>query len=260
MTKEFAANSPQITIAMPVYNGAKTLARAVNSILNQTYPHWQLLILDDGSTDMTVAIAKTFKDERILLLSDGQHKGITSRLNQAIELATGRYFARMDADDFSYPERIFKQVTFLEAHPCIDLVGTGIRLIDQQGIGIGVRTFPVLHDEIMAKPWLKSISVAHPTWCGKTVWFQQWRYQDILKNEDQDLLLRAHESSRYANLPDILLDYTLINTFRKSLLSRIGSAKVIYRYFIRKRQPIRYIFGLFIVFIKLIPDFFSKKR
>lgn len=259
MTKESAANPPQVTIAMPVYNGAKTLERAVNSILNQTYQHWQLLILDDGSTDRTVEIANTFKDERILILSDGQHKGIASRLNQAIELATGLYFARMDADDFSYPERISKQVAFLEAHPSIDLVGADIRLIDQKGICIGSRTFPILHDEITARPWLKSISVAHPTWCGKTTWFQQWRYQAIVKNEDQDLLLRALESSRYANIPEILLDYTLVNTFHKSLLSRVGSVKVIYRYFKQKRQPIRYTLSLFIAFIKLILDFFSKK-
>lgn len=259
MTQESAANHPQVTIAMPVYNGAKTLERAINSILNQTYQHWQLLILDDGSTDMTVKIANTFNDKRILVLTDDQHKGIAARLNQAIELATSHYFARMDADDFSYPKRFSKQVAFLEAHPYIDLVGTNICLIDQAGGCIGTRTFPIHHNEITAKPWLKSISVAHPTWCGKTSWFQQWKYQSILKNEDQDLLLRAHESSRFANLPEILLDYTFVHTFRKSLLSRLGSAKIMYRYFIQKRQPIRYIFSLFIVFIKFILDLFSKK-
>ncbi len=259
MTQESAATPPQVTIAMPVYNGTKTLERAVNSILNQTYQHWQLLILDDGSTDRTVEIANTFKDKRILVFTDGQHKGISARLNQAIELAESYYFARIDADDFSYPERFFKQVAFLEEHPSIDLVGTAMRLINQKGICIGSRTFPVLHEKITEKPWLKSISLAHPTWCGKTAWFQQWKYRAIVKNEDQDLLLRAHESSRYANLSEILLDYTLVNTFQKSLLSRLGSAKVMYLYYIQKRQLLRYIFGLFIVFIKFILDFFTKK-
>ncbi|AEI48142.1 glycosyltransferase family 2 protein [Runella slithyformis] len=259
MIKESVDDPPQITIAMPVYNGAKTLERAVNSILNQTYQHWQLLILDDGSTDTSIEIAKKFNDNRIVVLTDGQRKGITPRLNQAIELAKGHYFARMDADDFSYPERFSKQVAFLEAHPYIDLVGTHIRLVDKAGNCIGVRTFPTHHTEITAKPWLKSISVAHPTWCGKTAWFQQWKYRTMLKNEDQDLLLRAHESSRYANLPEILLDYTFVHTFQKSLLSRVGSAKVIHHYFVYKRQPFRYIISLFLVFIKLILDFFSKK-
>ncbi|AXE19401.1 hypothetical protein DR864_17455 [Runella rosea] len=259
MTKESAANTPKVTIIMPVYNGAKTLERAVSSILNQTYHNWQLLILDDGSTDETVEVARRFQDMRVQVLTDGQHKGIAARLNQAVSLATGKYIARMDSDDFSYPERLSKQVQFLETHLSVDLVGTHIRLLNREGQDIGTHIFPSHHAQITARPWLKSISVAHPTWCGKTAWFQKWKYRDILKNEDQDLLLRAHESSTYANLPEILLDYTFIYSFQKSLFSRWGSAVTMHHFYIQKRMPIWYKISLFFVFIKFFRDFFTKR-
>lgn len=259
MTKESAANTPKVTIIMPVYNGAKTLERAVSSILNQTYHNWQLLILDDGSTDQTLEVANRFQDMRVQVLTDGQHKGIAARLNQAVSLATGKYIARMDSDDFSYPERLSKQVQFLETHLSVDLVGTHIRLLNREGQDIGTHIFPSHHAQITARPWLKSISVAHPTWCGKTAWFQKWKYRDILKNEDQDLLLRAHESSTYANLPEILLDYTFIYSFQKSLFSRWGSAVTMHHFYIQKRMPIWYKISLFFVFIKFFRDFFTKR-
>ncbi len=235
------------------------MEKTINSIVNQTYKNWQLLILDDGSTDKTREIATTFKDSRVQLLSDGLHKGITARLNQAIELAQGKYFARMDADDFAYPVRLAKQIAFLESNPSIDLVGTNICYVDSEGNASGVSDFPSHHTKITATPWLKSISIAHPTWCGKTAWFQKWEYRNVLKNEDQDLLLRAHESSRFANLPDVLLEYNVTSSFKKSLLSRCGSVRMMHDYYIQKRQPSWYILSLFLVFIKFFLDFFTKR-
>ncbi len=244
---------------MPVYNGAKTLDRAVNSILNQTYQNWQLLILDDGSVDETVLMTEKFRDPRIKLLKDGQHKGIVVRLNEAIEIADGFYFARMDADDFSYPERLSKQIAFLEEHPSVDVVGTAIRLVNGSNHKMGYRHYPTYHAAITATPWLKTISMAHPTWCGRSAWFKHWRYREFAKNEDQELLLRAHRSSIYANLPEVLLDYYMSASFRKSLISRWGNVRLIHHYYTETRQLHWYIIGLFIVFIKFFRDFFIRK-
>ena len=97
---------PLVSIGMPVFNCEKTLIPAVNSILNQTYSNWELFLLDDGSKDKTLEIANSFKDSRIKVIVDGLNKKLPSRLNQAIEMSQGKYFARMDGDDISYPERL----------------------------------------------------------------------------------------------------------------------------------------------------------
>ena len=92
-----------VTVAMPVRNCEKTIAAAVRSVLNQTFQDWEMLVVDDGSSDGTVAEVRRFEDKRIMLHLDGQSKGLPARLNEAIGVASGEYFARMDGDDVCYP-------------------------------------------------------------------------------------------------------------------------------------------------------------
>src|SRR5215472_3881837 len=94
---------PLVSIGMPTFNCERTLAIAIRSILNQTYDNWQLLLMDDGSTDRTLEVARGFADPRISVLTDHSHKGLVPRLNQAVEMSQGEYFARMDGDDVAYP-------------------------------------------------------------------------------------------------------------------------------------------------------------
>ena len=96
---------PLITVAMPIYNAGEYLPDAVNSIIAQTYTNWELFIIDDGSTDNAINSVESINDARIKILNDGLNKGLAARLNQAIDLAKGQYFARMDQDDISMPER-----------------------------------------------------------------------------------------------------------------------------------------------------------
>src|SRR5271157_2334580 len=99
-----ALECPTVSIGMPVYNCARTLDIAIRSIVKQTFPNWELLLIDDGSADETVGICRSFCDPRVQVIADGAHKGLVARLNQAIDLSRGRYFARMDGDDVCYPE------------------------------------------------------------------------------------------------------------------------------------------------------------
>lgn len=248
----------KVTILLPVYNGAETLARAIHSIINQTYPDWQLLILEDGSNDATLSIAQSFRDKRIKIVSDGRHLGIVARLNQGIQLCDSKYIARMDADDVSYPERLEKQVAFLNANPTIDLIGTAIRVVNREGKSVRQHIFPTSHNQIVSQPWLKSISVAHPTWCGRVNWFKQWQYRDYVRNEDQELLLRAHNESSYANLPDILLDYFETPSFSKKLVARWGWITVLWSFYGTKGQLFPLLGGIPVSISKLVRDF-SKK-
>jgi glycosyltransferase involved in cell wall biosynthesis len=118
--------SPLIIIGMPIFNCEETLATAIRSILNQTYDNRELLLMEDGSTDRTLEVARSFSDPRISVFTDHSNKRLTPRLNQAVAMSRGRYFAHADADDVAYPERLERQVDYLERHPEIDLLGCGM--------------------------------------------------------------------------------------------------------------------------------------
>lgn len=201
---------PLVTVAMSVHNSASTLEAAVRSILWQTFSDWELILIDDGSTDQTVQLLSQFDDARIHVVKgkDGQ-KGLATRLNECIDLARGKYVARMDADDVAYPERFERQVQYLEAHPDVDLLGHGAVLFKEAGQVFGVYPIVSEHEDICRRPWW-GFPLAHPTWMGKYSWFVRYRYTDNLtKGQDQELLLRSYRTSRFAALSDILLGYRI---------------------------------------------------
>lgn len=122
---------------MGIYNCANTLSQAIESIINQTYGNWELIMCDDASTDNTFAIAnKYFKQypEKIVLIRNEHNSKLAYTLNRCLEYATGEYVARMDGDDISEPERLEKQVQYLKNHPDVDLVGTSMRRFDGNGM------------------------------------------------------------------------------------------------------------------------------
>lgn len=200
--------TPLITVAMPVFNGGAPLRSAVLSIVNQTVSDWELLIIDDGSTDGCVDLIQDINDARIRVIRDGVNKGLAVRLNEAIELARGRYFARMDADDISYPERLAKQFAFMEAHPTVDLVGCRVMLFNDEGEPKGYFPFKGAHAKICRYPW-RGFDLAHPTWFGRIDWFKRSGYRNVMRAEDQDLLLRAFRQSCFACVPEVLFAYRL---------------------------------------------------
>lgn len=218
--------NPLVSIALPAFNAEKTIGDALASILLQTFENWELLLIDDGSKDRTLDIVKCFSDPRIRVFADGMNKGLPTRLNEAVDLASGKYFARMDNDDISFPERLQKQVDHLEAHPEIDLLGTKALAFVSPGNATGFFPFRQTHEAICSRPW-NGFYLPHPTWMGKTAWFRKYRYRLVDRAEDQDLLLRSYSESCFECLPEVLFAYRLrdkvslrINrTARKSLLS-----------------------------------------
>ena len=200
-------DTPLITVALSVRNAEPTVARAIRSILVQTYPNFEFIIVDDGSTDGTAAQIESFTDPRITLINDNQSLGLAARLNQIVALARGSYIARMDGDDFSYPERFQRQIAFLHANPTIDLVGTGAVAFNAENEPIGAFRREYDHKDICARPEL-GFGIAHPTWMGRTAWFRRFPYPTGARRaQDQAVLIAAYRDSRFANLPDILFGY-----------------------------------------------------
>ncbi len=199
--------SALISIAMPFYNAEKTFAAAIQSVMLQTHSDWELLLCDDGSTDNSTELARSFRDSRITVWGSRERLQLGARLNECIARARGRYIARMDADDIAYPRRLEKQLDFLAANPSVDLVGGWAVLFAEGGLPIGKRNDPATHRLITRWP-LYSFKLIHPTFMGKASWFRRYPYRvDAIRCEDHDLLFRAHANSQFANLAEIVLGY-----------------------------------------------------
>ena len=199
---------PLVTVAMSAYNASGTIDLALRSILAQTYQNWELIVVDDGSTDRTAESVLNVKDSRIRFIQEPSgNMGLASRLNQCVRLARGQYVARMDADDVAYPQRLERQVQFLEEHRDIDLLGTGAVIFKGEGEIIGCYPTARSHEAICRRPWW-GFPLAHPTWMGKRTWFLSHPYSDQdSRCEDQALLLQCFSHSRFAALEEVLLGY-----------------------------------------------------
>jgi glycosyltransferase involved in cell wall biosynthesis len=119
---------------MPVYNCELYIKEAIYSILNQTFTDYELIIIDDCSTDSTADIIKDYSDSRIIFFEKDSNSGYTNSLNYGLSVAKGEYIARMDGDDISLPTRLEKQVHFLNSNPDIVLCGTSYSIMEQQGV------------------------------------------------------------------------------------------------------------------------------
>jgi glycosyltransferase involved in cell wall biosynthesis len=215
--------TPLISVILPFLNGGPAFALALRSIQRQTHANWELLLCDDGSTDGSLELARSIRDPRVVVWSDGNSKGLAARLNECIGRARGTFIARMDADDVSYPERLRRQAEYLRKHPQVDVVGCRMLICGEDGCALGKRPLPLEHAGIVATPAL-GFGLAHPTWMARTAWYRRYLYDPTaLRFEDIELLYRAYRDSRFANLPQLLYGYReMRGGFRKRLKTRLG--------------------------------------
>lgn len=204
--------NPKVTVLMPVYDGARYLKQAINSILAQTYTNFELLIIDDASTDDSNRIIQSFKDERIRLVTHKTNHNLTKTLNEGLNLAVGKYIARMDQDDVSLPTRLAKQVTFLDNNSEVGIVGTDVQIIDQLSKRGAIINFPKTPILIQWSLCFYS-PLAHPTvMMHKKLIRDLGGYTSELLGRDakfggEDYALWCHASTitRLSNLNEILL-------------------------------------------------------
>lgn len=206
-------SNPKVTVLMPVYNGEKYLREAMDSILNQTFVDFEFLIINDGSHDRSVEIIESYSDPRIRLIHNKNNLKLVATLNKGLELSNGEYVARMDCDDISVPERLEKQVEFMDKNQNVGILGTGFQLIDHSNQKINDPIiFPGSHGLLKWSLHFECL-VAHPTVIlRKTVVKSVGGYtsnviqgRERYSGEDYDLWRRASEVTKLSNLTEKLL-------------------------------------------------------
>lgn len=204
---------PLISVILPVYNAENTLGEAIESILNQTFANFELILINDGSTDDSEKIVLSYEDKRIKYFSNERNKGLIYTLNRGLRLARGKYIARMDADDISLPTRFEKQVRILEENPSIIVCGSRIAYF-----GIKKRKSVYIAPESSEenKKWLvRESCFAHPTvMMRKEVLINnRISYHPDYKNaEDYKLWIDLAPYGEFYNIQEVLLNYRLSST------------------------------------------------
>ncbi len=197
-------NNPKISVIMPAYNSEQFIAEAIDSILKQTFQDFEFIIINDGSTDNTVNIIKSFNDDRIVFINNSENNGIAIALNQGLKIAKGQYIARMDSDDIALPNRFEKQVSYMDKHPDVGVLGTQFEFFGEEN-RITANT-----EELNVLELFGSCNIGHPTVMIRKELFDKFnlRYNDEYKYcEDYELWSRMLKVTKIVNLPDVLLRY-----------------------------------------------------
>ncbi len=224
-----------VSILLPVHNAAETLLLAVESLLGQTFRDFELIIIDDGSTDGSLELAgqQARRDNRIRLIGQAR-AGLVETLNRGLRMARAPLVARMDADDIAHPARLMKQTAFLCAHPEIAVVGSAYREINEQGTVLGHVRMPCSPARLRYHLRYKGNPLGHPSvMIRRDLVLAAGGYRDVFPHaEDYDLWLRLDERYNLDNIDEELIDYrrrgagVSLRNLEQQQLSAIGARQV----------------------------------
>ncbi len=207
--------TPLVSVLMPIYNAAATLDEALDSLAKQTMPDFEVVAVDDGSSDDTIEILSAWqrRDRRVRVLSQ-PHAGIVSVLNSGLAACRAAWVARMDADDRSHPERIARQMAYLESHPEIAVVGCRVKAFPDGQVQEGLRLYlawlnGLVEDEDIRRDMFVESPLVHPSIMFQRRWVEQvGGYQEHGWPEDYDLWLRLYlAGAHFAKVPETLLEW-----------------------------------------------------
>lgn len=212
LKKQVVPKEPLVSIILPIKNGADYLCEALDSIIEQTYTNWELIVINDGSTDKTASILGSYtkKHSQIRVISIRHSVGISQALNLGIIKAKGDFIARMDADDISYPSRLAKQIAYLLDNPKVVALGSQCDVINEQGELTGVKTFPTSHKAIYETVF-RFNPLQHPTLVinRKLLPKHFIFYDDLDGAEDLGLLFKLFPYGKVHNMNETLLAYRI---------------------------------------------------
>lgn len=252
---------PKVSILMPAYNAEKYIAEAIESILNQTFNDFEFIIIDDCSVDQTWQIITTYagRDKRVVALRNNPRLKLAKTLNVGVGIAMGKYIARMDADDWSYPDRIEKQVHFMDKHPEIGVSGGTMQVCNDQLRVMKARKYH-LSDKAIRKNIFYYSPFCHPLIiCRADILKVAGIYNESLNDaEDYDLYFRIGNYSKFGNLSDQLIKYrrtnssvSFKNAVRQEILTLYIRVKAVieYNYEMTLIQKFYFIFQFISIFI-----------
>ena len=199
----------KVTVLMPVYNGEKYLREAIESILNQTFANFEFLIINDGSTDNSADIIKSYDDKRIRYINNGENLQLIAALNKGLDLAQCEYIARMDCDDISLPQRLEKQVNFLDENKRVGICGSWIERFGETEPDIF--KYPEDYELIKCNLFFFS-TFAHPSIMLRKDFLRMYNlyYDSNYRHaEDFELLQRCSFLFEIRNIPEVLLKYRI---------------------------------------------------
>ena len=204
----FTNKTPQVSVIMPVYNGEKYLNEAIDSILQQFFIDFEFIIINDGSTDRSREIIESYKDDRIILINQ-KKQGVAKSINYGIKRANGKYIARMDADDISYPDRLEIQVNYLENNMKLIAVGSNADVINKDGNYVYTTNLELSNDNLK-KNLLHKSPFIHPSLMVRSKELERTGfYPDVPLVEDLLLFNALAKYGDYANIDKPLIKYRL---------------------------------------------------
>lgn len=190
-------NNPNfVTVCIPFYNAESTLLDAVRSVFAQTHEYWELILIDDGSTDSSLEIAQSINDPRVTVYSDGKNRRLAARLNESTKLAQYDFIARMDADDMMSPVRLEQQLKLLTSKPEIDLVSTGLCSLSDNYEPVGIRCVDTEHKITEVGLLNGRAGIVHASLLGRRAWFERNPYKEsMVKSQDTNLWVRSYSKN-----------------------------------------------------------------
>ena len=196
---------------MPVFNGAKYIKEAIQSVLNQTFIDFELIIVNDGSTDESAEIVCSFSDKRIRFFENETNKGIVFTRNFAIEKSCGKYIAIFDCDDIMLPEKLQKQVDFLEQNSNFAMVGSSIEMIDERSVSIGKHIYNIPVELLKTRLFFDNYFAQSSMLIRRDVLKKYFYDENFLQAEDYFLWSQIAQNHKIANLEEILIKYRVHN-------------------------------------------------
>jgi len=202
------APAPRVTVFVPVYNRASVLRQALESVLSQRYADFELLLIDDGSSDESVEVARSLRDPRIRIEVHARNQGIPATRNHGLALARGEYLAMADSDDVSHPQRLALQVAWLDLHPEVAALGSWALRTDSSGARVEAPLLrPTAPRELAGRVLFASV-MKSPTVVARTAVLREYAYREELAlGSDVDLWARISARHALANLPRFLVRY-----------------------------------------------------
>jgi glycosyltransferase involved in cell wall biosynthesis len=260
------SDSPRVSIIMATHNRAHVIAQAIESVLGQSYPSWELIIVDDKSTDRTSDVVRSWsaKDSRILYFPRNHKTNIAGASNYGLQQARGEYVAILDDDDaWVDSSKLEKQVSFLDSHPEYGGCGGALILVDKDGVRIGQATKP-LTDQAIRRKMLIANSMANSTTLFRFSLARQIGFYDetLPQFADWDFWLKLGLVSKLHNFPDYFLYYRIWGegaSFARQRQNALCGIRIVQRY--RFRYP-GYVFALFLAIVYFVYVYFpnSVKR